>query len=130
MFLITVLTGKMAGQFLVVRHFPFRVGRAAESDARLEDEGVWPRHFELIQEGNTCAIQSMETALVTVNGGTVTKAALRNGDEIDIGAVKLRFGLAPVELRGLVAREGSVWVFLVLVFLIQFWMIYRLLEPG
>lgn len=130
MFLLTVLTGKLAGQFLLVRRFPFRVGRSAGNEARLEEEGVWKRHCELVREGNTCVIRSIETALVTLNGETVTKAALRNGDEIQIGGAKLRFGLAPVALKGLAAREAAVWVFLAVVFLTQFWLIYRLLEPA
>ena len=42
-----IVSGKMAGTEQVARRFPFRIGRSAEADLRLEDDGVWDDHLEL-----------------------------------------------------------------------------------
>ena len=127
MFHLSVLSGKMAGRSIEVRHFPFRVGRAQKNDLVLDEPGVWAEHLELTREGNLCAVTSLETASVAVNGECIRQVALRNGDQIEFGGSKLRFELAPVHLRGLRVREIAIWLALGAVFLFQFWLIYRLL---
>ncbi len=127
MFLITLLSGRLAGRFVEIRSLPFRVGRAAENDMILEEKGVRALHVEFIREGNACLLKCQESASMILNGQTSTEAVLRNGDYIEIGSVKLRFDLAPVVLLDLRGREMVVWAFVVAVFLVQFWVVYRLL---
>jgi len=38
---LRILSGKMADDIQVVRHFPFRIGRSAENNLRLDEAGVW-----------------------------------------------------------------------------------------
>lgn len=127
MFHLSLLSGKMAGRFIPVRHFPFRVGRATQNDLILDDPGVWAEHLEFTREENLCALNAVETASVAVNGESTRQVVLRNGDQIEFGGVKLRFELAPLQLLGLRAREVAIWLAVVAVFLFQFWLIYWLL---
>jgi predicted component of type VI protein secretion system len=128
MFQLRVLSGKMAGQVFQVRHFPFVAGRSENCDLILAERGVWQRHVEFRSEDGRCAIRSLEKAGVAVNGETVAEAVLRNGDQIEIGSMKLRFGLASVAFRDPRGRELAIWSALIAVFLFQFWLIYRLLD--
>jgi len=127
MFHLSLLSGKMAGLCIEVRHFPFRVGRAHKNDLAIEESGVWAEHLEFTREGDLCAVKAFESASVAVNGVPTCQIVLRNGDQIEFGAAKLRFELAPVRLRGLRGREIAIWLALGAVFLFQFWLIYRLL---
>jgi hypothetical protein len=126
---INILSGKKAGGQPVVRLFPFRIGRAAQNDLQLEDDGVWDQHLILgfqKQEGFKLATSS--NALAAVNGETVQNKILRNGDIITIGSAKLQFWLAAAQQRGLRSGENFVWALLVFVTLGQFILIYRLLR--
>ena len=107
---LNVLSGKMAGQQFVARHLPVRIGRGANCDLRLEEEGVWDQHAELTlsrAEGFQLSVQA-QTVLIVNNQPTQT-ARLRNGDSVQIGSVRLQFWLAPTQQRGLRLREGFVW---------------------
>ena len=44
---LKILSGKTAGTEWVARRFPVRIGRASNSDLRLEDDGVWEEHLYL-----------------------------------------------------------------------------------
>ena len=44
---LRILSGQMAGDIQVVRHFPFHIGRAAENNLILDDSGVWDYHLTL-----------------------------------------------------------------------------------
>jgi pSer/pThr/pTyr-binding forkhead associated (FHA) protein len=126
---LNVLSGKKAGSQTVVRHFPFRIGRAAQNDLSLDDDGIWDSHLSLeLQRDNQRFILAVApNALVAVNNQPVGNAPLRNGDIIGLGSVKLQFWLAAVQQRGLRLRELFVWGLLVLVTLAQFVLIYWLL---
>jgi pSer/pThr/pTyr-binding forkhead associated (FHA) protein len=124
-----VLSGKKAGSQMVVRHFPFSVGRAAGNDLQLDDAGVWDRHFTLecnCTEGFNLALAP--DALAAVNNQSVQMTRLCNGDLISFGSVKLQFWLAPPRQRGLLLRELFVWTLLVVVTAGQFALIYLLLR--
>jgi predicted component of type VI protein secretion system len=124
---LDVLSGKKAGSRTVVRHFPFRVGRAPENHLQLDDDGVWDRHCALEIHDGQFNLTLAPDALVAINGGPLQNQPLRNGDTITIGSAKLQFWLAPARQRGLRARELFVWALVVLVTLGQFVLIYWLL---
>jgi pSer/pThr/pTyr-binding forkhead associated (FHA) protein len=110
---LRILSGKMADEVQVVRHFPFRIGRSEENDLRLDDSGVWDSHLTLgfeKKEGFTLA--TAPDAFAAVNEQTQTSARLRNGDIISFGSAKIQFWLAPARMRGLRAREIFVWLLL------------------
>jgi hypothetical protein len=53
---------------------------------------------------------------------------LRNGDTIELGALKLQFWLAETRQFGLRLRETLVWLGIIAVFFAQFGLIYCLLR--
>ena len=124
-----ILTGKKAGAQPAARRFPFRIGRAPGNDLQLDDDGIWDQHLTLDfnrQKGFTLA--TAPNALVTVNGGPVQTAILRNGDFITLGSAKLQFWLAAARQRGLRLREAFVWALLAAVTATQFALIYWLIR--
>jgi hypothetical protein len=122
-----ILTGKKAGTDWVARRFPFHVGRSAPDGLTLDDDGVWVRHvrFEL-RSGEGVVSEVSPEALASVNGQRIEKALLRNGDIIEMGSVKLRFGLSPTRQRSLRLRETLTWLALAALCLAQVALIYWL----
>ena len=109
--------------------FPFRIGRSAEADLRLQDEGIFERHLEVRLESPQGFVLSVHPdAYAAVNGQTAQKAALRGGDVISAGSVKLAFSLSPAPQRSLRIREMLVWAGIALVSVCQIVLIYLLLE--
>ena len=124
---ISVLNGRMAGRVVAARRFPFRVGRHKASELCLEEPGVWNRHLELDlrhREGITLTV--VPEARATVNGQGVQSTRLRSGDVIEIGAVRLRFGLAATRQRDLRLREGLTWLALAALCAAQIGLLYQL----
>jgi hypothetical protein len=63
-----------------------------------------------------------------VNGQITADTALRNGDLIEIGSVRLQFWLTPTRQRGLQWREVLTWAAIAAISLGQVWLIYYLLN--
>ena len=123
---LTILSGKMAGTEHSARHFPFRLGRAASSNLRLEEDGVWDQHAELaLDAADGFVLSAPSEALLAVNSRPCRKAVLRNGDEMDLGALKLRFWIGPTRQRSLRWREWLTWSAFVLITVGQLFLIYR-----
>jgi pSer/pThr/pTyr-binding forkhead associated (FHA) protein len=113
---INILSGKKAGAQSAARHFPFRIGRAAQNDLQLNDDGIWDQHLVLeFQKQEGFKLTTAAGALATVNGETVQNKILRNGDVITIGSAKLQFWLAAATQRGLRLRENFFWALLILI---------------
>lgn len=126
---LKILSGKMAGTSFVARHFPVRVGRAAGADLRLEEPGVWDEHFQILLAGNEGFIfENHPHASTTVNGQSAQHAPLRNGDLIEIGALKIQFWLTEAKQKGLKLREAFVWAMVAAVTVLQFGLIYWLIR--
>jgi hypothetical protein len=110
---LAILSGPLAGDVQVVRHFPFCIGRAADNDLCLSDAGIWDYHFMLeFQRAEGFTLQTFEEAFATVNDAPQKNARLRNGDIISFGSAKIQFWLAAPCQRGLRAREFFVWALL------------------
>ena len=126
---LQILSGKSAGSEVVVRHFPFLIGRGAGAGLRLEEPGVWERHLEIqFRGGEGFAFSSQNAALTLVNGVAVETGILRNGDVIEAGSVQLRFWLARSEQKSLRLREWLTWASLFFLSAIQIALIIRLLR--
>ena len=126
---LRVLSGKMAGENIFVRHFPFNIGRASHSDLRLEDSGVWDDHLNIkFNRKEGYILKAAPSAFCAVNDQPQSSARLRNGDVVSFGSVKMQFWLAPAKLRGLKARELSVWLLLTGLTGAQIFLILRLLK--
>ena len=128
---LKIISGKMAGDTRVVRHFPFHLGCAPENDFCLEDAGVWERHliFEF-QKNAGFSLQTVGGAFAAINYSPQTSARLRNGDIISFGSAKIQFWLAPVRQKSLALREICVWLLLAAVTVAQAALLWRLLRAG
>jgi pSer/pThr/pTyr-binding forkhead associated (FHA) protein len=126
---LKILNGKQAGTEWVTRRFPVRIGRAPDAALSLEEDGIWDQHLEISLRPTEGFVLSAEPgALACLNSQPVQQAALRNGDLIELGAVKMQFGLSPTRHRSLRARELLTWIALALLCLGQVALIYWL--PG
>jgi hypothetical protein len=125
---LKILTGKQAGTAVVARRFPFRVGRGNGCDLLLDDPGVWDRHLELgLTSDNAIRARRMSDALLMIEGQNADEKSLRNGDLIELGSVKIRFGLAEARLRSVAFREALTWGGIMVLCLFQVVLIYWLL---
>ena len=85
------------------------------------------RHLELYLDAqNGLSLKVQETAHASINGEPFKSAIMRNGDIVELGAVKLRFWLAKARRRNLVWREWMVWAIVTGVALGQVALIYWL----
>ena len=126
---LKILSGKQAGATAVARRFPFVVGRGPHSDLRLEDEGIFERHFEQrLNRSEGFSLVVCPKAYAAVNGETAQKKLLRVGDIVSAGSVKLAFAVAAAPARSLRWREAMLWMGLALVSLAQVAIIYLLID--
>lgn len=124
-----ILSGKQAGVFWAARRFPVQIGRAPSADLRLEEDGVWDKHLLLqLRRADGFVLTAQPNALVAVNGQAVQEAVLRNGDTIELGAVRLQFWLGEARQYGLRLREFLAWLGIAAVFLSQAALIWWLLR--
>ncbi len=126
---LRILNGKAAGTQCSARRFPFRIGRDRESDLCLEADGVWARHLAIeLQPGAGFVATTQPETCAVINGQSTDSALLRNGDLIELGAVRIRFALAPTRPRSLLLREALTWIALAVLCLGQVALIYWLTE--
>lgn len=124
-----ILSGKKAGSQAVASRFPFHIGRAAQNDMPLEDDGVWDQHLTLnFQKKEGFHLVAASDAIAAVNGKQVEDTILRNGDIITLGSAKIQFWLAPAPQRSLRLRENFIWALLILVTAGQFALLYFFLR--
>lgn len=118
-----------ADDLQIVRHFPFRIGRTAGADLRLEEAGVWDQHLELdFDPAQGFILTTQAPALATVNGWPIESVILRNGDSIEIGSQKIRFWIGETRQSTLHVPENLVWATIVAVTLAQIALIGWLLK--
>ncbi len=126
---LKILSGKQAGAVFVARRFPVRIGRSPKSELRLEEDGVWDQHLLLnFQPAEGFCLTAQAPALATVNGQPVERAVLRNGDMIELGALKMQFWLGETRQAGLRLRESLTWAAIATLTLGQIALIYWLLR--
>lgn len=124
-----ILTGKQAEKEILVRDFPFVIGRGADSNLCLDDAGVWDRHFQIdFHRREGFSFVAHAEALALINGQKVQEGFLRNGDLIELGSVQLRFWLARTRQKTLRVREAITWSALAVLFAAQIALIFWLLH--
>jgi len=107
---LQILSGKQAGLLWDARRFPVRIGRAADCELRIEDDGVWDTHLRIeLKPGEGFTFSAQPGALVTINQNVSEDSRLRNGDIITVGSAKIAFRLSPTKQKGLNLREAFVW---------------------
>ncbi|MDQ6632249.1 MAG: FHA domain-containing protein [Verrucomicrobiota bacterium] len=125
---LQILSGKKAGAQIVARHFPFQAGRSSVSHLCLDEPGVWENHFEIaLPSPDGFVLTAQPNAFVMVNGKNIQQTNLENGDLIEIGLLKMRFGLSATRQTGLKIRELFTWMALALLPLGQIALIYWLI---
>ena len=126
---LNILSGKSAGAQSVARRFPFRIGRTAENELQLEDDGVWDQHLALeFHPESGFNLATAADALAAVNGESVQNTILRNGDIITVGSVKIQFWLAAARQGSLLTREIFVWTLIATVTATELALIYWLVS--
>lgn len=124
---LRILSGKMAGETVFARRFPFNVGRSPENDLCLEEDGVWDYHLAIgFDEAEGFLMGTAPDALTSVNGQLQPSARLQNGDVISFGSTKIQFWLAPAKQHGLRSLEIFIWLLLAGVTLAQIVMLLKL----
>ena len=119
----------MAGTTWVARHFPVRIGRAPSSDLQSQEEGVWNEHVTIeFKPAEGFLLQPYPQALCSVNGQPVERTLLRNGDVLELGALRLQFWLAETRQSSLGFEEGVIWAGIAGICLGQIALIYWLLK--
>lgn len=122
-----ILSGKKAGSLWETRRFPVRIGRAANANLQVEEAGVWDDHLRVNFDSEGFVIETQGGALASINGQPVQRAALRNGDVIEMGSAKLQFWLSEARQGAQGFREAFVWSLVVLVCAAQITLVYWLL---
>lgn len=80
------------GRRVEIGETPLVVGRMPECDVALSDPNVSRRHAEVRRQGTGFVVVDLGSTNGTrVNGAQVKERVLNNGDEITVGATKLRF---------------------------------------
>jgi pSer/pThr/pTyr-binding forkhead associated (FHA) protein len=124
-----ILSGTKAGTTWVARRFPVRIGRSTTADLQLQESGIWDEHLRLdFQPSAGFILNALPDALVAVNGQTVHETALRNGDLIEIGSLKMQFWLSETRQSGLRLREWLTWFAIAAISFGQVALIYWLLS--
>jgi pSer/pThr/pTyr-binding forkhead associated (FHA) protein len=124
-----ILSGKQAGSTVVARRFPFRIGRAQNTDLSLDEPGVWDQHVAIqFEPGEGFVASSSGEALMTINGQAAKIERLRNGDTIEIGGARIQFGLVGTAQSSRRILDGLVWAGIALVSLVQILLIYLLVS--
>ena len=126
---VKILSGKKAGTSMVARRFPVRIGRAASANLQLEEDGVWDQHLYLeFKPRQGFFLSPQPNALATINGEMLEPRLLRNGDTVEIGALKIQFWLSDTRQRGLGFREWLTWLSIAAISFGQIAVIYLLLR--
>jgi len=126
---LKVLTGKKAGTACTARRFPLLIGRSADAQLQLQEDGVWDEHLQLdFRPGEGFVLTVHENALASVNGEPIHQTTLRNGDLIQIGSSRLQFWLGETRQVSLGWREWVLWSGIGMVSLGQVGLIYWLLR--
>ena len=80
------------GRRVEIGETPLVIGRMPECDVPLSDPNVSRRHAEVRRQGTGFVVVDLGSTNGTrVNGAQVKERLLNNGDEITVGASKLRF---------------------------------------
>ncbi len=80
----------------VIQQTAIRIGRGADNDIRLMNDSISSHHAEIHRrrEGDFYIVDLASTNGVYVNDEKVHQGELKNNDIIELGEVRLRFGLA------------------------------------
>jgi len=97
----------------LAQSFPYRIGRSAQADLRIEAPGVWEDHATILPgDSFKFLIRSEGESLLLRHGEAIRSAPLGTGDELFLGSARMVVSLAPARQRSLGVTEAMVWVLL------------------
>lgn len=110
---LEVLNGPEVGRKVELAHEVFFIGRDPNNHLTLSDRTVSRKHAVINQIEGKFVLSNLKSLKgVLVNGEKTEEAALEHGDEIAIGAVRLRFRVEAKKTAGtfLPKRRGFLWI--------------------
>lgn len=117
---LRVLNGSRAGTAHTASRFPCTLGRASSDDLQFVEAGVWENHLQLdLRIPDGFRLSRLGQGRASVNGSEFDDLILRNGDVIELGAVKVQFWLAEVRQSDNRVRETLVWLGLAALVLLE-----------
>lgn len=113
-----------------VSHWPFVIGRGDSADLQLDLPGVWERHIALEQtESGKIRFSCSDQSEIWLNGKVVCHHGhLVPGDMVTMGPISWRLELAAPQLKKGRLMEGVVCLLIIIAFISEVWLIYRLLS--
>ena len=124
---LLIESGRRAGEIIHITKFPWSIGRNSSMNLHLDDEGIWDKHVEIVlKEGSGFYAVVPSSVRALINRVPFTENLLRNGDILQLGAVRIQFRFAETQLRQWKVRELFFWISIVLLFLFQITIIYWL----
>lgn len=110
---------------MLVRRFPFTVGRASGSHLISDDSGVWDEHFQIeYRSSDGLVLRPAQQSVTLIDSEPVSlPIRLTNGVEITAGAMRIRFNLADAEIRSCRYREVATWLTVACVVAVQIWLL-------
>lgn len=89
---VEMLSGPLRGKQFVLYRFPTVIGSSPQADIYLfKDHEVRPEHARLVKVAASCEVQSMDDSVV-VNGRVQRTGRLQDGDLIQIGQTRMKYG--------------------------------------
>lgn len=89
--LVLSLNGNVLGSYFLEKE-RFLIGRRAECDIVIHDQGVSKEHALIVTVGNDQILEDLESTNGTrVNGRRIERHILQNGDVIEIGRYRLKY---------------------------------------
>lgn len=105
-----------------LHRFPAHVGRDTDCDARVEGAGVWGHHLRIDLDPKVgFSVGVCQGAVARLNGEPLTRARLRPGDQLDLGAARIEVGLSPARRRSFALGEATFWFGFVVVVAVELW---------
>jgi diguanylate cyclase (GGDEF)-like protein len=87
---LIVLAGTNVGEMFKLDDNESVIGRSTGVTIRLTDDGISRRHARVVQEGGEVTIEDLKSANGTlVNGSTIERHVLRDGDKIRLGSTTI-----------------------------------------
>jgi len=87
---LIILSGGDAGQMHKVTDGETVIGRSSTAQVKLTDDGISRKHARIVVDGKAVTIEDLGSANgMFVNGQKVTQAALKDGDQIQLGSTTI-----------------------------------------
>jgi predicted component of type VI protein secretion system len=125
---LTILDEAAPARAVLATRFPVTLGRAAACQCRIERPGVWDQHatIEFVRDDGF-RIRSASHALLVLNGGSITEGRLRDGDILELGTARIRFGLTETRQHTFSLREWCTWIAIAALCLTQLLLVHFVL---